>query len=111
MVTSTSARDFASAAVPDFEALAALARFDGDVRQVGEATRLGSDQQDHVEALSWDAFSHCGDAEGDCWIALVLAVERLLRDRERFPPARDSAERIRLGAFVAENADALHPCR
>ena len=110
-MTSTSARDFASTAVPNFEALAAFARFNADVHQVGEAARLGSDHQQHVEALSYGAFSHCGDAEGDCWIALVVAVERLLRDREHFPPAGDSAERIRLGAFVAENADVLRPCR
>ena len=110
-MTSTSARDFAPTAVPELEALAALARFDADVRQVGEVARLGSNDQEHVEALSWGAFSHCGDAEGDCWTDLVVAVERLLRDRERFPPAGDSAERIRLGAFVAENADALQPCR
>jgi len=110
-VTSTSARDFAPTAVPEFEALAALARFNADVRQVGEAARLGSDYQEHIEALSCGAFLHCGDAAGDCWIALVVAVERLLRDRERFPPAADAAERIRLGAFVAENADALHPWR
>ena len=110
-MTSAFARDFASTAVPNLEALAALARFNADVRQVGEAARVGSDHQEHVEALSCGAFSRCGDAEGDCWIALVVAVERLLRDRERFPPASDSAERIRLGAFVAENADALRPCR
>jgi hypothetical protein len=87
----------------------ALERFTEDVRHIGEVAGLSADSQERLEMLIFKAFSGCGDWDADCWAALVLAIDALLRDRAHFPSAADSPERLRLQAFVTENADALLP--